>query len=88
MEKIGALATWLQIFAADEQRSQKFFLMLDVFGQPNFDIHARCGEGAAASAIGFPKADIQVYSIDPSDAGPGFNVNEAQFAKLLTSIYP
>jgi hypothetical protein len=55
--------------------------------QPNHDIHTRCGKGTAASAKGFPKADLQVCSVDPGDAASGFKVSEAQevgFAKFHT----
>ncbi len=48
--------------------------------QPKYDIHTRCGESAAASAKGFPKADLQVCSVDPDNAAPGFKVSEAQIA--------
>jgi hypothetical protein len=52
----------------------------DFSSHPNHDIHTRRSEGAAASAKGFPNADLQVCSVDPGDAAPDFKVSEAQLA--------
>lgn len=42
----------------------------DDASQPYRDIHERRGEGVAASAKGFLKADLPVHSEDQGDAAP------------------
>ena len=53
--------------------------------QPKRDIHAKRIKGASASAKGFPKADLQVCSVDPSDAAPGADVSEARVSDFAKS---
>lgn len=55
--------------------------------QPNHHIHAGHGEGAAASAKGFRKAVLQIRSVEPGDAAPGFKVSEAQEAPIANPAY-
>ena len=59
----------------------------DDASQPFIDIHARCSEGAAASAKGFQKADLQVSSGDPSNAAPWTDVSEAQIAPFAKTCF-
>ncbi|MFV1757204.1 hypothetical protein [Phaeobacter sp. JH18-37] len=71
--------------AAEAQRNRIRSKLPDDASQPNHDIQAGRSAGAAASAKGLLKADLQACTIDPGDTAISVDVSDAQIATFAKS---
>ncbi|WP_206778544.1 hypothetical protein, partial [Phaeobacter sp. S60] len=78
-ESLGSLPTCGDAAAGLQRNFTRTLLPYDA-KQPNHDIQAGRSAGAAASAKGLLKADLQACTIDPGDTAISVDVSDAQKA--------